>query len=52
MGQFPEAEAASRDILALPSYPELPARDQSRIVSAVTEICQDLRANRSQRRAA
>jgi dTDP-4-amino-4,6-dideoxygalactose transaminase len=52
VGQFPEAEAASRDILALPSYPELPARDQSRIVSAVTEICQDLRANRSQRRAA
>ena len=51
-GQFPEAEAASRDILALPSYPELPASDQSRIVSAVTDICQELRATRGQRRAA
>ena len=51
-GQFPEAEAASRDILALPSYPELPASDQSRVVSAVSDICNELRANRSQRRAA
>jgi dTDP-4-amino-4,6-dideoxygalactose transaminase len=51
-GQFPEAEAASRDILALPSYPELPASDQDRIVSAVTDICKELRASRTQRRAA
>jgi dTDP-4-amino-4,6-dideoxygalactose transaminase len=51
-GQFPEAEAASRDILALPSYPELPANHQERIVSSVSEICQELRTNRSQRRAA
>ena len=51
-GQFPEAEAASRDILALPSYPELPAADQARIVTAVTEICQGFRAARTQKRAA
>jgi len=51
-GQFPEAEAASRDILALPSYPELPANHQVRIVAAVSEICKELRVNRSQRRAA
>jgi len=51
-GQFPEAEAASRDILALPSYPELPAVDQARIVTAVTEICQGFRAARTQKRAA
>ncbi|WP_373650461.1 MULTISPECIES: DegT/DnrJ/EryC1/StrS family aminotransferase [unclassified Schlesneria] len=51
-GQFPEAEAASRDILALPSYPELPASDQARVVTAVTEICHEFRAARSQKRAA
>ena len=51
-GQFPEAEAASRDILALPSYPELPAADQARVVTAVTEICQGFRAARTQTRAA
>ena len=51
-GQFPEAEAASRDILALPSYPELPAADQARVVTAVTEICQGFRAARTQKRAA
>lgn len=51
-GQFPEAEAASRDILALPSYPELPANHQVRIVAAVSDICKELRVNRSQRRAA
>jgi len=51
-GQFPQSEAASREILALPSYPELPESDQSRIVSSVTEICHELRASRQQRRAA
>ena len=51
-GQFPESEAASRDILALPSYPELPVNDQARVVSAVSDACKELRANRSQRRAA
>lgn len=51
-GQFPQAEAASRDILALPSYPELPANDQARVVAAVTDICNELRATGRQRRAA
>ena len=51
-GQFPEAEAASRDILALPSYPELPLADQERVVSAVSDVCRELRSNRQQRRAA
>ena len=51
-GQFPESEAASRDILALPSYPELPASDQVRVVAAVSDACKELRANKSQRRAA
>jgi len=51
-GQFPEAEAASRDILALPSYPELPAADQARIVSSVAEICRELRSTSQIRRAA
>ncbi len=51
-GQFPQAEAASRDILALPSYPELPAIDQERIVTAVVEICREMRSNRQLRRSA
>jgi dTDP-4-amino-4,6-dideoxygalactose transaminase len=51
-GQFPEAEAASRDILALPSYPELPADHQARVVSCVASICRELRATRQQRKAA
>ena len=38
-GQFPEAEAASRSVLALPIYPELPAADLERVVDSLTEIC-------------
>lgn len=51
-GQFPEAEAASREILALPSYPELPAADQHRVVKGVAEVCRELRAETRVRRAA
>lgn len=51
-GQFPQSEAASRDILALPSYPELPALDQARIVSSVADICRELRSAGQIRRAA
>lgn len=51
-GQFPEAEAASREILALPSYPELPIADQDRVAECLTEICRQARAEQRTRRAA
>lgn len=51
-GQFPEAEAASRDILALPSYPELPVADQDRVIECLTEICRQTRTEKRTRRAA
>lgn len=38
-GQFPESEAAAREILALPSYPELPAAHLERVVDAVAAAC-------------
>lgn len=52
LGQFPQAEAASREILALPSYPELPAEHQDRVVSSIATICRELRTSRQHRRAA
>jgi dTDP-4-amino-4,6-dideoxygalactose transaminase len=52
LGQFPEAEAASREILALPSYPELPAIDQVRVVRCIADVCHELRATTRIRRAA
>jgi dTDP-4-amino-4,6-dideoxygalactose transaminase len=51
-GQFPEAEAASRDILALPSYPELPVAHQDRVVSCLADICHQSHVEQRQRRAA
>lgn len=51
-GQFPQSEAASRDILALPSYPELPAADQHRVVDCLVKICRDLPVAQPARRAA
>jgi len=38
LGQFPEAEAASKEILALPIYPELPMADQERVVGTLQKI--------------
>lgn len=52
LGQFPEAEAASKDILALPSYPELPAADQQRVVDCLVKICREMRQTQPARRAA
>jgi dTDP-4-amino-4,6-dideoxygalactose transaminase len=51
-GQFPEAEAASQDILALPSYPELPAADQDRVAECLVAACQTARTEQRARRAA
>jgi dTDP-4-amino-4,6-dideoxygalactose transaminase len=52
LGQFPEAEAASKDILALPSYPELPVADQDRVIDCVIRTCRGMRQTEPMRRAA
>jgi dTDP-4-amino-4,6-dideoxygalactose transaminase len=36
-GAFPRAEAAAREVLSLPLYPELPPADQERVIAAVCE---------------
>lgn len=51
-GQFPEAERASKEILALPSYPELPIADQERVVDNMIRICREMRQVQPLRRAA
>jgi len=51
-GQFPQAELASKEILALPSYPELPVADQDRVVDCMVRICRDLQQSQPARRAA
>lgn len=52
LGQFPEAERASKEILALPSYPELPTADQERVVDNMVRICREMRQVQPLRRAA
>lgn len=52
LGQFPEAERASKEILALPSYPELPTADQERVVDNMIRICREMRQVQPLRRAA
>jgi len=37
-GRFPEAESASREVLALPIYPELTEAQQRRVVSTIAEF--------------
>ncbi len=51
-GQFPEAEKACQDILALPIYPELPAAHQDRVVSALVEVCHGCERSQVIRKAA
>jgi dTDP-4-amino-4,6-dideoxygalactose transaminase len=41
-GEFPESEKASREVLSLPVYPELPDAQQDRVVQAIA----DFRASR------
>jgi len=37
-GSFPEAENASREVLSLPVYPELPDALQDRVIQAVADF--------------
>jgi dTDP-4-amino-4,6-dideoxygalactose transaminase len=37
-GDLPEAERASRDVLALPMFPELKPEEQATVVNAITEF--------------
>jgi dTDP-4-amino-4,6-dideoxygalactose transaminase len=37
-GDFPESEKASREVLSLPVYPELPDAQQERVVKAIAEF--------------
>jgi dTDP-4-amino-4,6-dideoxygalactose transaminase len=37
-GSFPEAERAAREVLALPTFPELREDEQQTVVSAIVEF--------------
>jgi dTDP-4-amino-4,6-dideoxygalactose transaminase len=37
-GDFPESEKASREVLSLPAYPELPDPQQDRVVQAIADF--------------
>ena len=37
-GDFPESEKASREVLSLPGYPELPDAQQDRVVQAIADF--------------
>jgi dTDP-4-amino-4,6-dideoxygalactose transaminase len=37
-GEFPESEKASREVLSLPVYPELPDAQQDRVVQAIADF--------------
>jgi dTDP-4-amino-4,6-dideoxygalactose transaminase len=38
-GSFPESEKASKEVLALPVYPELSRQDQGRVVDTISDFC-------------
>jgi len=38
VGDFPESEKASREVLSLPVYPELPDSQQDRVVQAISDF--------------
>jgi len=40
-GEFPESEKASREVLSLPVYPELPDARQERVVKAIAEFAKN-----------
>lgn len=43
-GDFPKAEAATKEVLALPIYPELPRPDLERVVDELARACQQYAA--------
>jgi len=38
IGDYPESERACREVLSLPSYPELPSEQQSEVVQAIAQF--------------
>jgi len=37
-GQFPQSEAAAREVLSLPMYPEMPLTDVERVAGAIADV--------------
>jgi dTDP-4-amino-4,6-dideoxygalactose transaminase len=52
VGDFPEAEAASREVLSLPIYPELPAHHAKRVVRQIQSALAQTNVTTEIRRAA